>query len=62
VVLTTPDEYGKVHGQVRWVGDHGYFTLRQGEATLAGLHAVGRIDWLEGDTHPLEGTYHLDPP
>jgi hypothetical protein len=37
------------------VSDHGYFTLRQGEGTLAGLHAVGRIDW-------LEGTYHLDPP
>jgi hypothetical protein len=38
-----------------------YFTLRQGEGMLAGLHAVGRIDWLEGDTFSLEGTYHLDP-
>ena len=38
-----------------------YFTLRQGEGTLAGLHAVGRIEWLEGDTFSLEGTYHLDP-
>lgn len=61
VVLTTPNGDGKVYGQVRQVGDHGYFTLRQGEGTLAGLHAVGRIEWLEGDTFSLEGTYHLDP-
>jgi hypothetical protein len=61
VVLTTANEDGKVYGQVRWVSDHGYFTLRQGEGTLTGLHAVGRIDWLEGDTFSLEGTYHLDP-
>jgi hypothetical protein len=62
VALTTANEDGKVYGQVRWVSDHGYFTLRRGEGTLAGLHAVGRIDWLEGDTFSLEGTYHLDPP
>jgi hypothetical protein len=62
VVLTTANWDGKVYGQVRWVSDHGYFTLRQGEGTLAGLHAVGRIDWLEGDAFSLEGTYHLDPP
>jgi len=61
VAFTTADEEGKVYGQVRWVSDHGYFTLRQGEGTLAGLHAVGRIDWLEGDTFSLEGTYHVDP-
>jgi hypothetical protein len=61
VVFTTANGGGKVNGQVRWVSDHGYFTLRQGEGTLAGLHAVGRIDWLEGDTFSLEGTYHVDP-
>jgi hypothetical protein len=62
VVLTTASGDSKVYGRVRWVSDHGYFTLRQGEGTLAGLHSVGRIDWLEGDTFSLEGTYHLDPP
>ena len=62
VVFTTASEDGKVYGQVRWVSDHGYFTLRQGEGTLARLHAVGRIDWLGADTYSLEGTYHLDPP
>lgn len=61
VVLTTLDGDGKVYGRVRWVSDHGYFTLRQGEGTLAGLHAVGRIEWVSGDTFSLEGTYHLDP-
>jgi hypothetical protein len=61
VVLTTADTEGTVYGRVRWVSDHGYFTLRRGEGTLAGLHAVGRIDWLEGDTFSLEGTYHVDP-
>lgn len=61
VVLTTADGEGTVYGRVRWVSDHGYFTLRRGEGTLAGLHAVGRIDWLEGDTFSLEGTYHVDP-
>lgn len=61
VVLTMADREGKAYGQVRWVSDHGYFTLRQGEGTLTGLHAVGRIDWLEGDTFSLEGTYHVDP-
>jgi hypothetical protein len=62
VVFTTVDGDGKIYGQVRWVSDHGYFTLRQGEGTLTGLHAVGRIDSVEGDTFSLEGTYHLDPP
>ena len=61
MVLTTANGDGKVYGRVRWVSDHGYFTLRHGEGTLAGLHAVGRIDLLEGDTFSLEGTYHLDP-
>jgi hypothetical protein len=61
VVLSTADEDGKIYGHVRWVSDHGYFTLRQGEGTLAGLHAVGRIDWLGGATYSLEGTYHVDP-
>ena len=60
-VLTTANGDGKVYGQVRWVSDHGYFTLRRGEGTLAGLHAEGHIDWLEGDTFSLEGTYHVDP-
>jgi len=62
VVLTTANGDGKVYGRVRWVSDHGYFTLRRGEGTLAGLHAVGRIGWLEGDTFSLKGTYHRDPP
>jgi hypothetical protein len=61
VVLTTADEEGAVYGRVSWVSDHGYFTLRRGEGTLAGLHAVGRVDWLEGDTYSLTGTYHVDP-
>jgi len=62
VLLTTATGDGAVSGRVRWVSDHGYFTLGHGTGTLAGLHAVGRIDWLEGDTFSLEGTYHLDPP
>jgi hypothetical protein len=62
VILTTADGEGAVSGRVRWVSDHGYFTLGHGTGELAGLHAVGRIDWLEGDTYSLEGTYHLDPP
>jgi hypothetical protein len=61
VMLTTADGDGAVSGRVRWVGDRGYFTLGHGTGTLAGLHSVGRIDWLEGDTFSLEGTYHLDP-
>jgi hypothetical protein len=61
VVLTTADEDGTVYGRVRWVSDHGYFTLRRGEGTLAGLHAVGRIDYLGDDVYSLEGTYHVDP-
>ena len=44
------------------VSDHGYFTLGQGEGTLAGLHAVGRVDWLAGDVFSLAGTCHLDCP
>jgi hypothetical protein len=62
VVLTTANKDGAVSGRVRWVSDHGYFTLGHGTGTLAGLHAVGRIDLLEGETFSLEGTYHLDPP
>ena len=50
VVLTTANGDGMVYGRVRWVSDHGYFTLRRGEGTLAGLHAVGRIDWKEDST------------
>jgi hypothetical protein len=61
VELTTASGEGTVSGRVRWVSDHGYFTLRHGTGTLAGLHAVGRIDWLEGDTFSLEGTYHIEP-
>jgi hypothetical protein len=61
VVLTTADEDGTVYGRVRWVSDHGYFTLRRGEGTLAGLHAVGRIDFLGDDIYSLKGTYHMDP-
>jgi hypothetical protein len=61
VVLTTAGDDGAVYGRVRWVSDHGYFTLRRGEGTLAGLHAVGRIDGLGGDIYSLKGTYHMDP-
>jgi hypothetical protein len=61
VVLTTAGGEGTVYGRVRWVSDHGYFTLRRGEGTLAGLHAVGRIDFLGDDIYSLEGTYHMDP-
>ena len=62
VVLTTANGDGLVYGRFRLVKDHGYFTLRLGEGSLAGLHAIGRIDWLEGDKISLEGTYRLDPP
>jgi hypothetical protein len=62
VVLTTANGDGKVYGRVRLVRDHGYFTLRRGEGSLEGLHAMGRMDWLEGDIISLEGTYRLDPP
>jgi len=62
VILTTANGDGAVSGRVCWVSDHGYFTLGRGTGTLAGLHAVGRIDWLEGDTFSLKGTYHRDPP
>jgi hypothetical protein len=61
VVLTTKSGDGSVSGRVRWVSDHGYFTLRRGTGSLAGLHAVGRIDWLHDDTFSLEGTYHVEP-
>ncbi|MGW8181764.1 MAG: hypothetical protein ACWGQW_23790 [bacterium] len=63
VELTTADEQGTVAGRVRWVSDHGYFTLRRGTGTLAGLHAVGRIELLNEDTgtFSLEGTYHIEP-
>ena len=61
VVLTTESGDGAVSGRVRWVSDHGYFTLRQGTGSLAGLHAVGRIDFLYDRTFSLEGTYHVEP-
>jgi hypothetical protein len=62
VVLTTASGDGMVYGRVRLVSDHGYFTLRQGKGSLAGLYAIGRMDWLEGDKISLEGTYRLNPP
>lgn len=61
VALTTGSGDGAVSGRVRWVSDHGYFTLRQGTGSLAGLHAVGRIDFLYDRTFSLEGTYHVEP-
>jgi hypothetical protein len=65
VELTTGSDYedGSVSGRVRFVSDHGYFTLRQGTGSLAGLHAVGRIELLseETGTFSLEGSYHVEP-
>lgn len=58
VVLTGTDG-STVQGHFRWVGDHGYFTLRQGTGALAGLHAEGVIEYVEGATFSLTGAYHF---
>lgn len=60
VILWSADYNSSVTGHFRWVGDHGYFTLRRGTGALEGLHAVGRIEWIEGYIFSLEGTYHFE--
>ena len=55
-----------VRGQIRFIGEAGKFTLRQGEGSLAGLHATGTIAYT-GTTRDgrsaftLTGQYHVDP-
>lgn len=65
VTLTTGNNTGKVMGQVRWLKDSGKFTLRQGSGSLAGLHAVGTVEYTgeDGDRYlyTLTGRYHLAP-
>lgn len=58
VVIASEDGSSSVTGQIRWVKDHGYFTLGKGTGALSRLHAVGEIQWLEGATFSLSGTYH----
>jgi hypothetical protein len=58
VVLTSEDGESTMIGQIRWVKDHGYFTLGQGTGDLNGLHATGDIQWLEDVTFSLSGAYH----
>ena len=66
VVITTGDGSGSAMGQVRWVGDHGLFTVMQGTGSLAGLHANGKVEFKDvaGDgrwVFTWVGTYHIDP-
>jgi len=61
VLLSSADGLHTVTGHFRWVGDHGYFTLRRGTGDLVGLHARGLIEWKEGTIYSLTGTYHFEP-
>ncbi len=58
VVLSSEDLSSSVTGQIRWVKDHGYFTLGKGTGDLSRIHASGDIQWLEEVTFSLSGTYH----
>jgi len=66
IEITTGDDSGVTTGQVRWIRDHGLYTLRSGSGNLAGLHATGRVEFV-GMTedgrylYALTGTYHVDP-
>lgn len=61
VYLETADGTIVAGGHVRWVKDHGYFTFRHGSGPLTGLHARGVVNWVEGATFTLTGTYHFEP-
>ena len=65
IEVTTGDASGQAIGQVRWIKDHGLFTIGQGSGSLAGLHANGRIEFLgladDRYAFSLTGTYHVDP-
>lgn len=65
IELTTGDGSGGASGQIRWLGDHGLFTIMQGTGSLAGLKANGRVDYageVDGRwLYKLTGTYHMDP-
>ena len=66
VTLTGPTGAVLVRGQIRFIGEAGKFTLRQGEGSLAGLLATGTIAYT-GTTRDgrsaftLTGQYHVDP-
>lgn len=66
VEVTTGDGSGQATGQIRWIKDHGLFTIGQGSGSLAGLHATGRVEFVDiaNDGRwlfSLTGTYHIDP-
>ncbi len=65
VEITTGADDGMVTGQIRWIKDHGLFTLRQGSGSLDNLYATGRVNWIgeEGGHYrfSLTGTYHIEP-
>ena len=63
--VLTADRAVVASGQVRWLKDHGLYTLK-GTGTLDGLHATGRVEFVSGPdegpwTYQLIGTYHIDP-
>jgi hypothetical protein len=64
--LRTGDNSGGATGQVRWIKDHGLFTISQGTGSLAGLHVNAVVQYI-GDTadgrmkFSVSGTYHIDP-
>jgi len=66
IEVTTGDNTDMTTGQVRWIRDHGLYTLRPGTGSLVGLHASGRVEFV-GMTedgrylYELTGTYHVDP-
>ena len=65
VTLTGPGDDILVRGQIRFIDEAGKFTLRQGEGSLAGLHATGSVQYtgMDGDQFlfTLTGRYHVDP-
>jgi hypothetical protein len=66
VEVTTGDDTGQAIGQIRWIKDYGLFTFGQGSGSLAGLHANGRVEFVEITddgryVFSLTGTYHIDP-
>ena len=65
VTLTGPGDDILVRGQIRFIGEAGKFTLRQGAGSLAGLHATGTVQFIgvDGDQFlfTLTGRYHIDP-
>ncbi|MBI5031385.1 MAG: hypothetical protein HZB51_12720 [Chloroflexi bacterium] len=66
IQVTTGDNSGTATGQVRWLKDHGLFTISQGTGSLAGLHVNAVVQYV-GETadgrwlYSVSGTYHVDP-